>query len=94
MATFEQRLQALESKNAINKDNVTDIILVEFVGADDVDSPFNHLWHGVDHFYKADGETEDDFKSRASVEIRKNSKAEPNSMFLLFGDKAIENISN
>lgn len=92
MANIEQRLQALESKNAINN-NVTDIILVGFVGADEVDSPVNHIWHGEDNFYKPDGETEQDFKSRAIGEIRKNRQSEPNSILLVFGDRAIENIS-
>jgi hypothetical protein len=93
MATIEQRLQALENKNALNKDNVTDIILVSFVGKHELEKPINHIWYGEDNFYLADGESEEEFKSRASAEIRKIRQAEPNSVLLLFADSAIETIS-
>ncbi len=88
MATLEQRLLALESNNMINKDNVTAVILVSFAGKDDPECPINHVRFENDHFYMADGEAEADFTSRASAEIRMIKQPNPNSVLLLFGDRA------
>jgi Ulp1 family protease len=85
MATIEHRLQVLESRNAINKNNLTDIILVGFVGKDELESPINHIWQGEHNFYKTNGETEEEFKERASNEIRKIKRVAPNCILLLFG---------
>ena len=90
MATIEQRLQALESKMVLNQDSATAIILVSFVGKGELESPTSHIWYGEDHFYLADGESEEEFKSRASAEIRKIRQAEPNSVLLLFGNRATD----
>ena len=87
MATIEQRLQALESKHAINDNAATDIILVSFAGKDELYSPINHIWFEDFNFYMTEGESEEDFQNRASAEIRKTKKDNPNCIHLLFGDR-------
>ena len=92
MATIEQRLQALESKNAINDDAVTDIIFVSFAGKEELESPINHIWFEDFNYYRTEGETEEDFQNRASAEIRKNKPAQPNCFNFLFGDRVTNSI--
>lgn len=88
MANYEQRLQALESKMALNQDGVAEIILVSFVSRDELEIPISHIWYGDDHFYMTEDETEEGFNSRARAEIRKIRQAEPSSILLLFGNRA------
>lgn len=86
--SIKSRLQKLESSNVVVDSTVKDIILVNFVGKDDIGAQINHIWYGDEHFYIADGETEDEFKDRASAAIRKSQQCNPNSVLLMFGKRS------